>query len=144
MPPFLRPRKRNPSPGNTVVPLHTVFLQVLGGRAANSGTPGGQVRVAAFIVTRGAAPGASPVCLCRRSSCSRSWLIPTAAAQTEALQSQALYPNKNKSTPPRCFVGAAHQGAPCWNRTLVLGGSPANSALLICPTKGSGRWSPAP
>lgn len=36
VPPLLHPKKRNPSPANTVVPLHIVFLQMLWGRAANS------------------------------------------------------------------------------------------------------------
>ncbi|KAI1236482.1 hypothetical protein IHE44_0014730 [Lamprotornis superbus] len=67
----------------------------------------------------------------------------TAAAQTEALQSQALYPNKNNSTPPRWLLAAAHQGASYSSWTLVLDGSPANSALLICPTKGAGSSSSA-
>lgn len=37
VPPLLHTRKRNPSPGDAVLPLHTALLQVLWDRAANLG-----------------------------------------------------------------------------------------------------------
>lgn len=65
VPHLLHPRKRNPSPGHTAVPLHSVFLQALWGRAANSGNTSGWVRVMALTVTLPSAPGVSPLCLRR-------------------------------------------------------------------------------
>lgn len=92
----------------------------------------------AFIPTQGASPGASPVCLSRRSSCGSSWLISTAAA---AAPTQALQSSVSKQEQIQ-FLGAAHLGAPCSSWTLMLDGSPANSALLICPTKGTPKPQP--
>lgn len=121
-----------------MVPLLTVFAGAVGQSSQLRSTWRAGAGHSIYSNPR-AAPGASPVCLSRRSSCGSSWLISTAAAA--AAPTQALQSSVSKQEQIQ-FLGAAHLGAPCSSWTLMLDGSPANSALLICPTKGTPKPQP--
>lgn len=109
------------------------------------GIPGGQVMVTAFVINNPKiSPRCQPLCLTclRRSSCMRAQLISMWAAQTGALQSWALCLNKTQIKNTVMFLQASHPSAPYASGTLVSARSPANGALLICPTDGSAEAQP--
>lgn len=141
VPHLLPPRKRNPSPGHTVVPLQSLFLRALWGRAANSGNTSGVGAGYGIYSNPAVSPGRQPLVpavlpAAEGAAGAEHGMVPHQQHGLGPCRAGLCVGSRHESRTLRCFYLQRIRSAPYGNWTVALAGVSCQQCLADLPH----RW----